>query len=75
MSRTRTSLALVKSPHACWPYPAVVLTRVSPNHPTDFPSDAACNRWRPEIEAAYFVAIVMGARITRLTGPPDGCAR
>jgi hypothetical protein len=33
---------------------------------SNFPSDAAVNRWTPEINAAYFLGIVMGARLARL---------
>lgn len=35
-----------------------------------FPSDAACNRWSPEIEAAYHFGLALGFRLGRKDGRP-----
>jgi hypothetical protein len=45
-----------------WPRPADV----------EPPTDAACSRYMFEIDAAYFLGIVMGARLARLTGADGG---
>jgi hypothetical protein len=43
--------------------------QVGTSRPSDMelPSDAACDRWTPELHAAYYIGLAMGLRLARVS--------